>query len=604
MFESRFQSFDETSDRAKSAARIAALRDELARVGLDGFVVPRADRHQGEYVPPSEERLAWLTGFSGSAGLAIVLADKAAIFVDGRYTLAVRDQVDTSIVSPVAQAEQTPEAWLGKHLGAGKLGYDPWLATPDQVSRLEKAVTAAGGELVAVDANPVDTVWGAERPAPPHGPVTLRGPKLAGETATKKIARVVAALGTADALVISDPHAVAWLFNIRGADVGHTPLPLGFAIVAKSERPTLFLDPGKLGTRETAALMKIVVVAAPATLDETLRALGEAGQTVLFDAATVPARLTRLVEGAGGTARAGTDPIALMKARKNPAELRGTRAAHLRDGAAVTAFLHWFANGARPGKLTEIEVAQALETFRRETGQLRDLSFPTISAAGPNSAIPHYRVTIASDRRLERGIYLVDSGAQYEDGTTDVTRTLAVGRPSAEMRDRFTRVLKGHIAISRAVFPKGTSGAQIDALARQPLWLAGLDFDHGTGHGVGVYLSVHEGPQRISKIGHVALKPGMILSNEPGYYKGGEYGIRIENLLVVERREIAGAEREMMGFETITLAPYDRTLIDLKLLDGPERAWVDAYHARVRREIGPLVTPDVRRWLAAATRRL
>ena len=529
------------------------------------------------------------------------------IFVDGRYTLAVRDQVDTTVITPVAIAEERPETWLGKHVGtkrAAKLGYDPWLATPEQVARLTKAMEAAGGELVAVGSNPIDAVWGTERPAPPRGAIALRPARLAGEPAARKIAHVLKTLGASDALLVSDPHAVAWLFNIRGADVHHTPLPLGFALVQDVGHPTLFVDYAKLGDREHKALSKLATLAESGSLEAVMAALGKAGKTVLFDAATVPARLTQTLEAAGGTARVGTDPIALMKACKNPAELRGTRDAHRRDGAAVTRFLHWFAVHAKPGKLTEIDAAKALESFRRDTGALKDLSFPTISAAGPNSAIPHYRVTTASNRRLDRGIYLVDSGAQYEDGTTDVTRTLAVGRPNAEQRDRFTRVLKGHIAISRAVFPKGTSGAQIDALARQPLWQAGLDFDHGTGHGVGVYLSVHEGPQRLSKVGHVTLEPGMILSNEPGYYKGGAYGIRIENLVVVEPREIPGGDRAMLGFETITLAPYDRALVDLGLLDATERAWVDAYHVRVRNEIGPLIPPDVRRWLNEATKRL
>ena len=603
MFESRFQSFEETADRSQGAARIAALRGELKRQGLDGFLVPRADRHQGEYVPASEERLAWLTGFSGSAGLAIVLGAKAAIFVDGRYTIAVHDQVDTAVVTPVAIAEETPEAWLGKHLGSGKLGYDPWLTTPAQVARMEKSVEAAGGTLVAVAANPIDAIW-SERPAPPRGAITLRARKLAGETAARKIARVAAALGKADALLVSDPHAIAWLFNIRGADVAHTPLPLGFALVPEVGHPTLFLEREKLADREYAALTKLAAVAEPGSLETVLHAMGQAGRSVAFDAATVPARLTRTLEEAGGRPVVTTDPVALMKARKNAAELRGTREAHLRDGAAMTEFLHWFAGAARPGKLTEIEVAQALESFRRDTGRLKDLSFPSISAAGPNSAIPHYRVTTASNRKLERGIFLIDSGAQYEDGTTDITRTLAVGRPTAEMRDRFTRVLKGHIAIATATFPKGTSGAQIDALARLPLWRVGLDFDHGTGHGVGAYLSVHEGPQRIAKSGHVALEPGMIVSNEPGFYKAGAFGIRIENLIVVEERAFEAGDRPMLGFETITLAPIDASLIDVKLLDTDERHWLDAYHARVRKEIGPLVAPGTRRWLASVTKKL
>ncbi len=600
----RFQSFENSSNPANGAARVAALRAELGRLGLDGFIVPRADCHQGEYVPPGDERLAWLTGFTGSAGLAIVLRDAAAIFVDGRYTLAVRDQVDVDVVTPVAIAETKPDVWLGRHLGqcsgaGGRLGYDPWLTTPGDVARWTVAIEAAGGELVAVAANPIDAVW-TDRPPPPRGQVTLRAPHLAGEEVAAKLGRVVAALGEADALLVSDPHAVAWLFNIRGADVGHTPLPLGFALVPAIGHPTLFLAGEKLGDHERAALSALAGVAEPDSLETVLAALGHAGRTVMVDAATVPARLTRSLEEAGGTALVGPDPIALMKARKNAAELAGTRAAHLRDGAAVTRFLHWFAGHAEPGALTEIAAAEALEGFRHETGLLRDLSFPTISAAGPNSAIPHYRVSTRSDRTLERGIYLVDSGAQYEDGTTDITRTLAVGEPSAEMRDRFTRVLKGHIAIARACFPAGTTGAQIDALARRPLWEIGLDFDHGTGHGVGAYLSVHEGPQRIAKTGHVPLEPGMIVSNEPGCYKAGAYGIRIENLLVVEPRAFEGGDRPMLGFETITFAPIDRALIEVALLDAAERAWLDAYHAQVRERIGPLVPDNVRAWLEGA----
>ncbi len=603
MFESRFQSFDEPADRSQGASRVAALREELARQRLDGFIVPRADRHQGEYVPPSEERLAWLTGFSGSAGFAIVLKAKAAIFVDGRYTLAVHDQVDTSVITPVAIAEQTAEAWLSTNLEGGTLGYDPWLLTPDQVARLDKAAQGAGGTLVPVGSNPIDAIW-HDRPASPRGAIRLRPPKLAGEAAAKKLARVSLALGKADALLVSDPHAVAWLFNIRGADVTHTPLPLAFALVPEAGHPTLFVDEEKLGAREHAELAKLATVAKIESVETVLAALGKAGRRVLFDAATVPSRLTQSLEAAGGRALVGTDPIALMKARKNKAELQGTREAHLRDGAAVTRFLHWFAENARPGKLTEIDAAQALEHFRFETNKLKDLSFPSISAAGPNSAIPHYRVSSASNRTIERGIYLIDSGAQYEDGTTDITRTLAVGRPTAEMRDRFTRVLKGHIAIARAIFPKGTSGAQIDALARLPLWQAGLDFDHGTGHGVGVYLSVHEGPQRIAKVGGVGLEPGMILSNEPGFYKAGAYGIRIENLIVVEPRVIAGGDRTMMGFETITFAPIDRSLIDVRLLDPGERAWIDSYHATVRKRLSPFLPADTKRWLSGATARL
>jgi Xaa-Pro aminopeptidase len=601
VFESLYQSFTDNADASQSAARLAALRAELKTHGLDGFIVPRADRHQNEYVPPSEERLAWLTGFTGSAGLAIVLQDRAALFVDGRYTIQVREQVDLKVVEPVALATTSPEKWLEGNLRAGaKLGYDSWLHTPGQIERYEKAAKAAGAELVAVVQNPIDAIW-TDRPAPPRGAVKRHPPKLAGEPTRKKLARVTAALGKADALLISDPHAVAWVFNIRGQDVDHTPLPLAFALIPREGRPRLYVEAAKLNPNVRTYLEEHAEIADPAALEDDLMRLGVEAKRVFFDSATAPTRLTRLLKEAGGTADVGADPITLMKARKNPAELEGTRAAHLRDGIAMSRFLYWFSEEAPKGKLTEIDAAQALETFRRETGELKDVSFPTISAAGPNSAIPHYRVTEATNRKIKRGIFLVDSGAQYEDGTTDITRTLAVGAPTQEMRDRFTRVLKGHIAIARAVFPQGTSGAQIDALARLPLWQAGLDFDHGTGHGVGSYLSVHEGPQRISKLSNVALEPGMILSNEPGYYKAEHFGIRIENLVVVAPVKIKGAERDMLGFETITFAPIDLALVESKLLDGDEIAWLDAYHARVRKLISPQLSPDERAWLKQAT---
>jgi Xaa-Pro aminopeptidase len=604
MFESHFQSFEEQADPSQGAARVAALRAELERLGLDGFLVPRADQHQNEYVALSEERLAWLSGFSGSAGLAIVLRDRAAIFVDGRYELAVRDQVDVSVFEPVALAQTSPEKWLGGVLTAkSRLGYDPWLHTPSQVGRLAKAVEAAGAALVAVKPNPIDAIW-RDRPPPPLGRISAHARKFAGENAAKKLARAAASLAGKDALVVSDPHVVAWLFNIRGQDVAHTPLPLAYAVIFKEGNPRLYVDARKLDNSLRDKLSSLAEIEEPRRLEGDLRKLGAKGKQVAFDAATAPSKLTDIVQQAGGVCIIGPDPIALMKARKNAAELAGARQAHLRDGAALARFLHWFAQEAPKGALTEIAAAQALETFRRETLRLKDLSFPSIAAAGPNSAIPHYRVTAKTNRKIGKGIFLIDSGGQYEDGTTDVTRTLAVGKPTAEMRDRFTRVLKGHIAIASAVFPKGASGAQIDALARLPLWRAGLDFDHGTGHGVGSYLSVHEGPQRISKLGSVALEPGMILSDEPGYYRAGHWGIRIENLVVVEAREIAGAEREMLGFETLTLAPIDLALIEPKLLETEEIAWLNAYHARVRRELSPLVEPEVRRWLNAATKRI
>ncbi len=403
---------------------------------------------------------------------------------------------------------------------------------------------------------------------------------------------------------MSDPHNLAWLVNIRGGDVSHTPLPLGFAYVPAADgRPVVFLDSRKLSSAVRDSLGEHVEFIEPTELLDFVQRLGRDGACVAFDGSTVPAVLTQALERAGGKALIGKDPIALMKAVKNKAELAGAKAAHERDGAAVTRFLAWLDVEAPRRRLTEIDAVKALETFRRATGALKDISFPTIAATGPNSAMPHYRVSNASNRRIERGVFLVDSGAQYEDGTTDVTRTIAVGRPTSLMRDRFTRVLKGHIAIARAVFPKGTSGAQIDAMARAPLWQLGLDFDHGTGHGIGSYLSVHEGPQRISKTGTSALLPGMILSNEPGYYCAGAFGIRIENLVVVEPRTIIGAEREMLGFETLTLAPIDLRLVQWKLMDADEVAWLDSYHARVRKSLSPLVDKATRRWLADVTTR-
>jgi Xaa-Pro aminopeptidase len=604
MFESLYQSFEDQADPSQGAMRIAALRAELARLGLDGFLVPRADEHQSEYVAACEERLAWLSGFSGSAGLAIVLKTSAVIFVDGRYSLAVKDQVDLSIFKPEGLTETSPSDWLEAKLRPGaRLGYDPWLHTPRQIERLGKATQPAGAELVPVEPNPIDTIW-TDRPAPPLGRVTLHARKFAGEDAKKKLARVAAALGRKDALLVSDPHAVAWVFNIRGHDVAHTPLPLAYAMILKDAKPRLYVDARKLDNPVRDKLAGLADIEEPDRLVHDLEALGQEGKKVLFDSATAPAKLTQIFKEAGGVCEIGSDPIVMMKARKNAAELEGARKAQLRDGAAMVRFLHWFSVQAPGGKLTEIDAAQALETFRRDTHRLKDVSFPSIAAAGANAAIPHYRVTVKTNAKIRKGIFLIDSGGQYEDGTTDITRTIAVGKPTALMRDRFTRVLKGHIAIARAIFPKGTSGAQIDALARVPLWRTGLDFDHGTGHGVGSYLSVHEGPQRISKLGFAGLEPGMILSNEPGFYDAGHWGIRIENLVVVEQREIPGAEREMLGFETITLAPIDLALVEPKLLDPEESAWLNAYHARVRREILPLVETGARRWLHAATRRI
>ncbi len=603
MFESHFQTFDIDHDPSRGAGRLRALREEMERRGLEGFIVPRADEHQNEYVPPCAERLSWLTGFDGSAGVAVVLKAKAAIFVDGRYTLQVRDEVDVKLFEPLNVSDHSPESWIEANVRpAWRVGYDPWLHTPAQATRLETAVKAAGATLVPVRVNPVDAVW-TDRPQPPRGEVMPYPPRLAGESAGKKIARVQAALARVDGLVVSDPHAVAWLFNLRGADVAHTPIALCYAFVPASGRPSLYIDGHKLPGATREVLAGVVTVESPSTLISDLERLGRERKRLRFDQATAPARLAQTLEHAGGHADVGPDPIALMKARKNAAELRGARAAHLRDGVALAKFLAWFGPAARKG-LTEIDAAKALETFRRATGRLRDISFPTIAGAGPNGAIVHYRVNERSNRKIGPGLFLLDSGAQYEDGTTDITRTIAVGKPTPEMRDRFTRVLKGHIAIATAVFPKSANGGQIDAFARRALWEAGLDYDHGTGHGVGAYLSVHEGPQRISKIGSVPFEPGMILSNEPGYYKAGHWGIRIENLVVVEKRAIKGAEREMLGFETLTLAPIDLALVDARMLTTDEIRWLDAYHALVRKSLSPKLDAATKQWLAAATKAL
>ena len=602
----RFQSFEDVSDPRQGTERIPLLRAELARRGLDGFVVPRADEHQSEYVPANADRLAWLTGFTGSAGSAVILADKAAIVVDGRYTLQAASQVDTNLLTVVKQAETTAEAWIEAELGGGKLGYDPWLHTQKGVEALANAVARAGGELVAVESNPLDAVW-ADRPAPPAAQIVLHPEELAGEASEAKLGRLREKLAKdrLDGLVISDPQNLAWLFNIRGGDVAHTPLALGYALVPREGRPVLLMDPAKVTNEVGDALGAVTDVAAPSRLAAEIGRLGPAGGRIRIDDATGASILAGIVETSGRVADRGQDPLTLLKARKNAAEIAGSRAAHLRDGVAVTRFLRWIAEEAPKGGVTEIGAAEALEAFRAETGALLDLSFPTISGSGPNGAIVHYRVTRATDRALGTGeLYLVDSGAQYRDGTTDITRTVAIGEPSPEMRDRFTRVLKGHIAIARAVFPKGTSGAQIDGFARRPLWEAGLEFDHGTGHGIGSYLSVHEGPQRISKLGTVALEPGMILSNEPGYYKNGQYGIRLENLVLVEPRGIVGAEREMFGFETLTFTPFDLSVVDASLLDEGEIAWLDAYHATAREKLSGQLDKVTGDWLAEATRPL
>lgn len=586
-------------------ARLASLRLELQSRGIDGFIVPRADEHQGEYVPKRAERLSWLTGFEGSAGCAVVLVDRAAIFVDGRYTLQVRDQVDCEAFEPQHLIDHPPHKWLGENLRAGQVfGYDPWLHTVTQAEQLEKAAKKAGATLIATDPNPLDEAW-TDQPPTPIAAVLPQAEIFTGQSSESKrdvIGKKLAEDGIG-AVVLTTPDAVAWLLNIRGGDVPRTPLPLAFAILASDGTVDLFIDGRKLAPQTRPHLGAEVRIHPPDALGERLDALGAEGATVRLNPAVAAAWIAQRLEAAGATLNKGADPTALPKARKNAVELDGTRAAHRRDGAALCRFLHWLDSHAADGTVSEMQASDKLESFRRENEHFRDLSFDTISGAGPNGAIVHYRVSEETNRLIEPGqLYLVDSGGQYLDGTTDVTRTVAIGEPTSEMRDRFTRVLKGHISLGTARFSKGTTGSQLDALARLPLWQAGLDYDHGTGHGVGSYLGVHEGPQRISKASNtVALEPGMILSNEPGYYKTDGYGIRIENLVVVMSGTIEGGDREMLGFETITLAPIDRRLVDTSLLLASELDWLNEYHARVRDELEPLVPYPTAVWLAKAT---
>lgn len=588
---------------SKLSDRVTRLRATMKAAGIDGFLVPRNDEHFGEWVPASAERLAWLTGFNGSAGMAIVLADRAAIFIDGRYTLAVRDQVDLDIFETRHVTDEPASAWLTDVMQPGqRLGFDPWLHTRAGLGAIGKALQAAGAELVAVDENPVDAIWD-DRPAAPMAPVVPHDMAYAGETAEAKRRRI-AALVTgqgADAAVLTLPESIAWLLNVRGGDVPRTPLPLGFAVLHGDARVDLYMDPEKIGPDTRDHLGNAVAIAPKAAFADGLGSLK--GKRVIIDRPSAVQAVTDRLTAAGADVVTGEDPTMLPKACKNPVEVQGSRSAHVRDGAAVSRFLAWLDRTAGDGSVSEMMAADRLEAFRRENDLIRDLSFDTISGSGPNGAIVHYRVTAETNRNLMPGeLFLVDSGAQYLDGTTDITRTVAIGTPSAEMRDRFTRVLQGHIALAAVRFPKGTTGSQLDPLARAPLWQAGLDFDHGTGHGVGSYLSVHEGPHRISKMhSTVALQPGMIVSNEPGYYKAESFGIRIENLVTVVAQTVEGGERPTLGFETLTLAPIDQRLIVTDMLTTAERAWVDHYHAGVAETILPLVDAETATWLRAAT---
>ena len=580
--------------------RLNALRDQLARDRLDGFVVPLTDEHMSEYVGAYAQRLAWLTGFQGSAGSAVVLPEQAAIFVDGRYTLQVREQVDGALWQYESVPQTSIADWLKAHAPAGgRIGYDPWLHTRAWVEQASAALADKGATLVAVDTNPIDLVW-PDRPAPSDARLVVHDDRYAGQSAAEKRQAMADWLvgKTADAAVLSALDSIAWTFNIRGKDVDRTPVALAYAIVHADATADLYVAPEKMDEAVAKHLGNAVRVHDRAAFADALA--GFAGKSVVADPERAVAAIFEALDSGGATILPLRDPAILPKAIKNPIEIAGHKSAQARDGAALSRFLHWVSVEAPKGGQTEMTAADRLEAFRKETGLLEDLSFDTISGAGPNGAVVHYRVEEKTNRPIETGtLYLVDSGGQYRDGTTDVTRTLAIGAPSREMQERFTLVLKGHVALARAVFPVGTRGGQLDILARQFLWAQGLDYAHGTGHGVGSFLSVHEGPQRIATFGggDEPLQAGMILSNEPGYYKTGEYGIRIENLVLVVEREIPGGEQPMLAFETLTYAPIERTLIVPELLDTVERAWLDAYHADVLALIGPQLAGEELAWL-------
>jgi Xaa-Pro aminopeptidase len=579
--------------------RLAALRARLHDAGLQGFVIPRSDEHIGEYVPPSGERLAWLTGFTGSAGMAIVLPDRAAVFTDGRYTLQVRAQTDPALWECRHLTEEPATAWLAAHAQGLRIGYDPWLHAAPAIERL----AVPGVTLVPVAANPVDAAW-ADRPPPPMAEALPHPIAFAGRPAEEKRAEAAAELRAAGeaAVVLADPHSLAWLLNIRGGDLANTPLALGFALLHEDARVDVFMDPRKVPPATRAHLGNQVVVRPREDLPAALDAL--AGRRVRIDAEATPAWFAERLRAAGAEVSGGEDPCRIPRACKNAVERDGARAAHRRDAVAMARFLAWFAREAPGGGLTEISAAGQLLAFRREVEHFRGESFPAISGAGEHGAIVHYRVTPASNRRIAPDeCYLIDSGGQYLDGTTDITRTLWTGPAPAPalLRERATRVLRGHIALATARFPAGVAGPHLDALARRPLWDAGLDYDHGTGHGVGSFLSVHEGPAAFSRAARVvALREGMILSDEPGFYAAGEYGIRLENLLLVVPSALPGLAKPFLEFETLTLAPFDRALVDAALLTAGERDWLDAYHARVLAEVAPQVEPEVAAWLRAA----
>jgi len=579
------------------------LRAAMKADGLDGFLIPHEDEYQNEYLPDCNERLMWASGFTGSAGAAIVTLDSAVMFVDGRYTLQVKQQVDDTLFDFVSLENGGMAKWLREHAVSGNTyGYDARLHSPNALKRLKAAVQLRGAQLKSVSDNPIDIAW-TDRPAAPLSPITVQPTKYTGLSHADKRAQIGKSIAEqgADAAIITAPASIAWLLNIRGSDVQCTPLPLSTLIIDTQGQVKFYVAPEKLSNEIRTHLGNEVSISAEDALQDGISALN--GQTVIADPNTSSAWFFEALKGAGAKVKAAADPVALPKACKSDAEIAGTRAAHIRDGAALVNFLHWLDTEAQSGEYDEIEAAVKLEGFRHATNILEDLSFESISGAGSNGAVVHYRVNEATTQKLARGsLFLIDSGGQYRDGTTDVTRTVPIGEPSQEMRERFTLVLKGHIALAIVRFPAGTTGSNLDALARMPLWAAGLDYDHGTGHGVGVFLGVHEGPQRISKAPNkIALKPGMIVSNEPGYYKTGEYGIRIENLqYVTPAAAIDGGERDMLGFETLTLAPIHRELIVTEMLSPDERSYLNAYHTKVWNTLSPLVEGDVKDWLKAA----
>ncbi|GAB5510895.1 MAG: aminopeptidase P family protein [Hyphomicrobiales bacterium] len=589
-----FQSYDDTSEPDKGSHRLAQLRSAMAKHNLDGLLVPRTDEHNSEYLPGYAERVAWLTGFTGSNAFVLILPDEARVFSDGRYTLQLRSQTDPAAYTPDDMMETPPAKYLASLDLAGKrIGFDPWLHTVRGFRAFKNAAKKAGGNLVPTSANLIDAIW-TDRPERPNEPIIVHPLEFAGQPFEEKIEGIAQTIkeAGADAVILPQADGAAWLFNLRGSDVPQKPMFLAFAIVEADGKASLFVDPGKM-TSQAEAQLTTVTIADITYFSAALEALGKAGKSIMIDPANVSVRIADTITDAGGSLIEATDPIEAPRSRKNPTEQAGARTAHVRDGAAITRFLAWFDREAPNGSLDEIKAAEKLLEFRAATNQLKDISFPTISGAGANGAIVHYRVTHATNAPIEmNSLYLVDSGAQYLDGTTDITRTLLVGEPSDEHKRAYTLVLKGHIALATARFPKGTSGMHLDVLARQFLWAHGMDYAHGTGHGVGSYLGVHEGLARIAKQGSVPLEPGMFLSNEPGYYKEGEFGIRLENLVFVTEPEDIGGDQPMMGFETVTRAPFERRLLNLDLMTNAELDWLNDFHANVLADIGPQLSGD------------